>query len=439
MTSTYFISHPVKSIQGEITVPGDKSISHRSLILGSIAKGATTVSGFLEGEDCLATLKAFEAMGVTIERPSAEKLVIHGVGKHGLKQPDSVIDCGNSGTSMRLLAGLLSPQRFNTTLTGDSSLIKRPMERISIPLAQMGADITTTMGKPPLVIKGNQNLQGISYTMPLASAQVKSCLLLAGMYAANETQIIEPHATRDHTEKMLMAFSYPLKRKNNEIIINSNGECRGTFINIPADISSAAFFIVAASIIPKSNLTIKQVGINPTRTGIIDILTRMGAQIKLENKQIIGEEPIADIVIKSSALKGITIPTKLVPLAIDEFPIIFIAAACAKGETTLSGASELRSKESDRIGAMVLGLRQLGIETFDTPDGISIAGGKISGGIVDSFDDHRIAMAFAIAGAVADSQVTIKNCANVATSFPNFIKIANSVQLAIEETCHENR
>lgn len=433
MNLLHFLSSPAKALQGDITVPGDKSISHRSIILGAIAKGTTTISGFLDGEDCLATLKAFQSMGVAIEGPVAKRVVIHGVGKYGLQKPKGAIDCGNSGTSMRLLAGLLAAQSFDSELTGDESLRKRPMERISRPLKQMGAELVTTEGKAPLFIHGGQTLQGISYEMPEASAQVKSCLLLAGMYAQGETRVIEPGFTRDHTERMLTTFSYPIQKAENTIIINSDSECLGTDIIIPGDISSAAFFIVAATLIPGSEIVIRNVGINPTRTGIIQILTSMGADISLDNKRLCGEELVADLYVKHAPLEGIDIPSALVPLAIDEFPVIFIAAACAKGQTLLHGARELRSKESDRIGAMVDGLQRLSIEAQGFDDGIYINGGILQGGEVDSYHDHRIAMAFAIAGAVAKSSVLIKNCTNVATSFPTFVKTAKQMNLAIKE------
>lgn len=439
MSSVNFKSSPVKALVGEITVPGDKSISHRAIILGAIAKGTTTVSGFLEGEDCLATLKAFRAMGVEIEGPFNQRIIIHGVGKYGLRKPKQIIDCGNSGTSMRLLAGLLAAQSFDSEMTGDQSLLKRPMERVSRPLKQMGADIMTTGGCPPLYLRGRHKLYGIRYEMPVASAQVKSCLLLAGLYAQGETTIIEPGQTRDHTEKMLTAFSYPIQKAENTLIINSENECLGTDIIVPGDLSSAAFFIVAATLIPGSELFIKNVGINPTRTGIIQILTLMGADIRLNNKRLYGEELVADIQVKYAPLEGIDIPVAFVPLAIDEFPIIFIAAACAKGQTLLHGAKELRTKESDRIGAMVEGLQRLGIEVQAFEDGLTIKGGSLEGGEINSYHDHRIAMSFAIAGAVAKTDLTINDCANVTTSFPNFVKTANEIKLAIKEIYNEVR
>ncbi|HAT8968299.1 TPA: 3-phosphoshikimate 1-carboxyvinyltransferase [Legionella pneumophila] len=428
-----FISKPVGCLKGEITVPGDKSISHRSIIFGAIAIGTSVIDGFLDGEDCIATLKAFQSMGVRIEGPDKQRVIIHGVGKYGLKQPQNIIDCVNSGTSMRLLAGLLAAQQFDSQLTGDESLLKRPMLRISRPLSQMGADVTIQDGKPPIVIKGGKKLNGIHYVMPEASAQVKSCLLLAGMYAEGQTKITENAVSRDHTERMLRTFSYPVQIQDGAIVIDRNGECHGTRLNIPGDISSAAFFIVAASITPGSDVLIRNVGINPTRTGIIHILTEMGADIRVLNQRAYGEEPVADLHIRYSQLKGIDIPASMVPLAIDEFPVIFIAAACAQGKTTLHGAKELRLKESDRIGAMVDGLNQLGVHAEGFDDGILIEGGSIQGGEVNSRGDHRIAMSFAIAGAVASAPVTIKNCANVATSFPSFVTTANMLHFQIEE------
>ena len=413
-------------------MPGDKSISHRAIILGAIAQGITTIQGFLDGEDCLATMHAFQSMGVKIEGPISQRVIIHGVGKHGLKQPTNSINCGNSGTTMRLLSGLLAAQSFDSELIGDESLLKRPMERVSRPLCQMGADVMTTNGRPPLRIHGGQLLQGISYEMPEASAQVKSCLLLAGLYAKGETRIIEPGLTRDHTERMLAAFSYPIHVSDRTVVINGTSECQGTEISVPGDISSAAFFIVAATLIPNAELVIRNVGINPTRTGIIQILKQMGANINLTNQRLFGEELVADIYVKHAQLRGIHIPAACVPLAIDEFPVIFIAASCAKGQTVLHGAKELRCKESDRIGAMVDGLLSLGIDAQALDDGVVIHGGVLQGGVVDSRHDHRIAMAFAIAGAVSQAPVTIKHCANVATSFPDFVNTANRIKLAIQ-------
>ena len=432
-----FISSPVSFLRGDVVVPGDKSISHRAIMLGAIAKGTTTVSGFLDGEDCLATLRAFRNMGVEIEGPEAQCVVIHGVGKYGLQKPKNVLDCGNSGTSIRLLAGLLAAQSFESELTGDESLLKRPMERISRPLLQMGAEISTQNGRPPIHIRPAHKLTGITYEMPEASAQVKSCLLLAGLYAEGETQIIEPSLTRDHTERMLASFSYPIQKSENTIVINSLSECLATDIIVPGDISSAAFLIVAATLVPNSDLYIRGVGINPARTGILHILKLMGANITLLNKRLCGEEPIADIHVQSASLEGIDIPASMVPSAIDEFPVLFIAAACAKGQTLLHGAKELRSKESDRIEAMVDGLVRVGIEAEALEDGIFINGGVIQGGTIDSRHDHRIAMAFSIAGAVANDSITIEHCENIATSFPTFLTMMNQINLSIRVNTDE--
>lgn len=437
MSLLHFVSSPVRKLQGDITVLGDKSISHRAVILGAIAKGTTTISGFLDSEDCLATVNAFRSMGVAIEGPISQRVIIHGVGKYGLQKPPLAIDCGNSGTCMRLLAGLLAGQSFDSELTGDESLQKRPMERISRPLMQMGAEITTHQGRPPLLINKVRALNGIRYAIPEASAQVKSCLLLAGLYAQEETQIEELGLTRDHTERLLTAFSYPLQKAENTLIINSESECLGTDIIVPGDLSSAAFFIVAATLIPGSEILIRNVGINPTRTGILQILDKMGANISLNNKRLCGEELVADLFVKSALLEGIDIPAALVPLTIDEFPILFVAASCAKGQTLLHGAKELRHKETDRIRAMVEGLRSLGVEARAFEDTVFINGGPLRGGEVDSFGDHRIAMAFAIAGSLAKTPVLIKNCRNVATSFPNFVNTAEKIGLAIRETYDE--
>lgn len=431
MNTINYISYPTTSIQGEISVPGDKSISHRAIILGAIAQGITRISGFLDGDDCLSTISAFRSMGVLISEPKAHYVEVIGVGKHGLKKPLNPLDCGNSGTTMRLLSGILAAQAFDSQLTGDDSLLKRPMRRVSQPLSQMGAEIQTIGDCPPLVISGGHDLRGIRYEMPQASAQVKSCLLLAGMYARGETTLIETGVSRDHTERMLSAFSYPIHRLRGLIRIDSNHECIGTDIQVPGDLSSAAFFIVAATIVPGSKLKILNVGLNPTRTGVIDILNQMGANIRIENQRYYGEEPVADIYVCYAPLTGIEIPLPLVSLAIDEFPILFIAAACAKGKTILRGASELRYKESDRIGVMAKGLQQLQIEAIPRDDGIIIEGGKIAGGVVESNGDHRVAMAFSVAGAVATSPITIKNCHSVSTSFPGFVDVANNVRLSV--------
>jgi 3-phosphoshikimate 1-carboxyvinyltransferase len=437
--SITFIVQPGGHLRGVARVPGDKSMSHRSIMLGSLAEGVTHVKGFLEAEDALATLQAFRDMGVQIEGPVGGCVTIHGVGKHGLKAPQKELYLGNSGTSMRLLSGLLAGQPFNTVLTGDQSLSGRPMKRVTEPLALMGADIKTTeKGTAPLHITGRAGkLQAIDYIMPMASAQVKSCLLLAGMYAQGETSITEPAPTRDHTERMLSGFGYPVKREGNKISINADGKLTATEIDVPSDISSAAFFLVGASIAPNSDITLKHVGINPTRTGVISILRLMGASIEILNEREVGGEPVADLRIVSKQLKGIAIPEELVPLAIDEFPVLFIAAACAEGQTRLSGAEELRVKESDRIQVMADGLHVLGVDAQPTPDGMVIqGGGKIGGGVVTSHGDHRIAMAFAIAGLRASAEITILDCANVNTSFPEFKDLAKNLGLAL--VCEES-
>lgn len=432
-TDLIFLAKPGSSLAGRIRVPGDKSISHRSIMLGSLAEGTTEVEGFLEGEDALATLQAFRDMGVVIEGPHHGRVTIHGVGLHGLKAPAGPLYMGNSGTSMRLLSGLLAAQPFDTTLTGDASLSKRPMNRVAKPLREMGAVIETgPEGRPPLTIKGGQRLTGMAYDMPMASAQVKSCLLLAGLYAAGRTSVTEPAPTRDHTERMLRGFGYPVSVEGSTVSVEAGHKLTATRIEVPADISSAAFFLVAASIAEGSELVLEHVGINPTRTGVIDILRLMGADIEILNAREAGGEPVADIRIRASHLRGIEIPEALVPLAIDEFPVLFVAAACAEGETRLTGAEELRVKESDRIQVMADGLRVLGVDATPTPDGMLLRGGPMAGGEVESHGDHRIAMAFSIAGLRAQGPITIRDCANVNTSFPTFVEIARRLGLSIE-------
>jgi len=428
-----FISRPTSTLKGTARVAGDKSISHRSIMLGSLAEGTTKVSGFLEGEDALSTLAAFRAMGVEITDPVNGQLEIKGVGLNGLKQPDAPLDMGNSGTSMRLLTGLLSGQKFDSSLIGDESLSKRPMSRVAAPLSLMGGQINTASeGRPPLQIKGGKYLVGIEYPMPMASAQVKSCILLAGLYAEGETAVIEPAPTRDHTERMLRAFGYEVKTEDARISLRSGGKLIACELDIPADISSATFFMVAACIAEDADLLLEHVGVNPTRDGVITILKLMGADLVLENERMVGGEPVADIRVRSSKLKGIQIPEDQVPLAIDEFPALFIAAACAEGTTVLTGAEELRVKESDRIQVMADGLKVLGIKHKVNPDGIEIQGGQMNGGQIDSHGDHRIAMSFSVAGIRAKKPIEILDCKNVATSFPNFVELANAVGMSIE-------
>ncbi|MCL7945334.1 bifunctional prephenate dehydrogenase/3-phosphoshikimate 1-carboxyvinyltransferase [Marinobacter sp. ATCH36] len=428
-----FRLQPGGRISGEIRVPGDKSISHRSIMLGALADGITEVKGFLEGEDSLATLQAFRDMGVTIEGPDDGFVRIHGVGINGLQAPRGPLYLGNSGTAMRLFSGLLAAQPFDSELTGDKSLSKRPMGRVADPLRAMGAVIDTAEGgRPPLKIRGGHALAGIHYEMPVASAQVKSCLLLAGLYAEGVTSVTEPAPTRDHTERMLEGFGYHVHRDLATASVTGGGRLTATAIDVPADISSAAFFLVAASIAPDSELTIRHVGMNPTRVGVINILRMMGADIEVLEERVIGGEPVADLRVRSAELKGIDIPEDQVPLAIDEFPVLFIAAVCAEGRTVLRGAEELRVKESDRIQVMADGLTILGVETTVTPDGIIIDGGQnLSGGTVNSHGDHRIAMAFAVASLRANGNIEVTDCANVATSFPDFVGLAKRTGINI--------
>ena len=431
---TSFKAYSCHSLSGSIQVPGDKSISHRSIMLGSIANGVTKVSGFLEGEDSLATLKAFQQMGVQIERKGSN-ITIHGVGKHGLKSTSKALNLGNSGTSIRLMSGLLSAQKFNSQLCGDESLSKRPMARVIEPLTMMGAKIDSHESKPPLSIIGNQKLSAINYTLPIASAQIKSSLLMAGLYADGETCIIENSKTRDHTERMLRGFGYPVNTVNGQISLKGGGELHACDIEVPSDISSAAFFIVAASIAKEADITLNAVNINPTRTGILDILNLMGANISLTNERLVAGELVADIRVCSAKLQGIDIPLELVPLAIDEFPVIFIAASCASGETLLTGAKELRVKESDRIQVMADGLTTLGIENDVLEDGIRIQGSEFrkQNSVIKSHHDHRISMSFAIASSRSEYDIEIEGVDNVQTSFPNFVELSNKIGMNIEE------
>lgn len=433
MSDLRFLTTPGGRLTGRLRVPGDKSISHRSIMLGSLAEGETRVSGFLEGGDSLATLAAFRAMGVDITGPRDGRVRIRGVGLHGLTAPAAALYLGNSGTSMRLMSGLLAGQTFDTTLTGDDSLSGRPMQRVVRPLTAMGASIDATpAGTAPLLIHGGASLTGIDYDMPVASAQVKSSVLLAGLYAAGTTCVREPAPTRDHTERMLAGMGYPVRRETGRICLDGGHLLHAIDIDIPADISSAAFFLVGASIAPGSDLTLEHVGMNPTRTGVIDILQRMGASIEISNARDVGGEPVADLRVRSAALRGIDIPPELVPLAIDEFPVIFVAAACAQGRTVLTGAEELRVKESDRIQVMADGLNTLGIDAVATPDGMRIEGGVPGGGCVDSHGDHRIAMAFTMAALRARAAIEIRDCANVNTSFPDFVGQARQAGVNVE-------
>jgi len=429
-----FVVEPSALKNGTVTVPGDKSISHRALILGAIAEGKTTVRGFLDGDDCLASLAALQSMGVRIDRPSATQLVIEGAGAAGLRAPAEVLDMGNSGTAMRLLAGLLSGQTFSSQLTGDASLSKRPMNRVIKPLTMMGAQIQSDDGKPPLVIDG-QALNGVVYSMPVASAQVKSSILLAGLYADGEVVLQEPAVTRDHTERMLGTMGAKISVGETQMIMHGGQQLRATDIQVPADLSSAAFVILAAILSSDAEVTITDVGVNPTRTGVIEILKAMGADIAIQNVRLFGEEPVADLTIRSSNLQGVDVDPAKVSLAIDEFPVLFIAAACAQGKTTFSGIGELRVKESDRIAAMAEGLRALSVSVDETEDGAVIHGGKLYGGNVRSHGDHRIAMSFAVAGSVAEWAVHIADTDTVGTSFPGFTECMQS--LGIDIVCEQ--
>jgi 3-phosphoshikimate 1-carboxyvinyltransferase len=427
-----WLSAPSGPLRGEIRVPGDKSISHRAIIFASLAEGTSRISGFLEGEDTRATARAFAQMRVRVDAPQPSERIVHGIGLRGLRAPSTAIDCGNAGTGMRLLAGLLAGQAFDSTLTGDESLSRRPMRRVIDPLQQMGARIEAEQGGvPPLRIAGARALRGIDYELPVASAQVKSAILLAGLYADGETRVREPHPTRDYTESMLRAFGCAIEFGPGWATLNGANRLRATDIAVPADFSSAAFFIVAASIVPGSEVLMRDVGINPRRTGLLHALRAMGADINAMNSRSVGGELVADLVVRQAQLRGIDVPLELVPDMIDEFPILFVAAAAAQGTTRIRGAAELRVKESDRIAVMAKGLRQLGIQIEETSDGAVIEGGQFGGGEVDSAGDHRCAMSFAVAALLAASVVKIRDCANVATSFPGFIELANASGFAL--------
>ena len=421
------------ALRGDLAVPGDKSVSHRAIMLASLADGVSQVEGFLEGEDARATEAIFRRMGVHIDVPGPGSRIIHGVGIDGLRAPDGPLDCGNAGTGMRLLAGLLAGQAFDTELVGDASLSKRPMRRVTVPLARMGARIDTGEGGlPPLRIHGNNALHGIDIETEIASAQVKSALLLAGLYARGTTTVREPHPTRDYTERMLQALGWPIEFAPGFARLDGGHRLYARDILVPADFSSAAFFLVAASLVPGSELRLKRVGMNPRRTGLLHVLRAMGADIREEQPGEQGGEPVCDLVVRHAPLHGIEVPVEHVADMIDEFPVLFIAAACAEGITVVRGAAELRVKESDRIATMAAGLRTLGVRVDETPDGATIHGGAtLHGGSVDSHGDHRIAMAFAVAAQLADGEVRIGDVANVATSFPDFDGLARGAGFAL--------
>ncbi|HTY92358.1 MAG TPA: 3-phosphoshikimate 1-carboxyvinyltransferase [Steroidobacteraceae bacterium] len=426
---------PGARVGGEVTVPGDKSISHRSLMLGGIATGPTHIRGFLASEDCLATLGALGALGVRIERPEPTRVIVHGVGADGLHAAAAPLDMGNAGTAMRLSMGLLAGRPFSSTLIGDASLMRRPMERVAGPLRRMGAEITTHEGRPPVVLHGGRILHGIDYAMPVASAQVKSAILLAGLSATGRTRVTEPAPTRDHTERMLGAFGARVTREGATVSLVGGQHLVGTNIEVPADFSSAAFFLVAGVLAAEEGLWLRNVGVNPTRTGLLQMLQLMGARISVHPRGAAADpvgEPLADLEVRAGRLRGIEVPEALVPLSIDEFPVFFIAAACAEGETVVRGAGELRVKESDRLAVMAEGLQALGVEHTLLPDGIRIRGGRgFTGGTVDSHGDHRIAMAFAVASLRASAPLRILDVANVATSFPGFVDLAQGVGIRI--------
>jgi len=431
-----FISRPVDTLHGSLTVPGDKSISHRALILGAMAEGDTRISGFLDGADTNATLHAFRDMGVAIERDGPHDLTVHGAGLYGLQAPPRPLDLGNSGTSARLLAGLLAGQSFDSELIGDASLMQRPMRRVVDPLRLMNADISCSpAGTLPLHIHGGRRLHAIDYVLPVASAQLKSALLLAGLYASGTTVLTEIGVTRDHTERMLADFGCPVRREGARINLNAT-PLQGRAVAVPGDISSAAFPLVAACLVPGAAVQLQNIGVNPTRNAVIGILRLMGADIEVTERDTGQSEPVADIRVRQVPLHGIAIPEELVPVAIDEFPAILVAAAVAKGETVLSGAAELRVKESDRIKAVAAGLAALGIDVETRDDGMRVTGGRLQGGAVDSFTDHRIAMAFAVAGAAAQGPVRIRDCANVNTSFPGFADCMQQIGMDIEALQH---
>lgn len=429
----------MRRVAGRAAVPGDKSISHRSVLLSGLASGDSEVRGFLASEDCLASLRAMRSLGVRIEQPGPERVRVHGVGLHGLKGAAHALDMGNAGTAMRLFTGLLAAQSFDSTLIGDESLMQRPMERVARPLREMGADVRTHDGKPPVEIVGGRRLHGIEYRMPVASAQVKSALLLAGLYAEGATIVSSPAACRDHSERMLLSAGVRIDTQGLVTTIHPPQKLESQTLEVPGDFSSAAFFIVAALLgAAPEGLVLENVGINPTRTGLLDILRSMGGRIEVENERLSGAEPVADLRVHASPLKGVDVPPGAVPLAIDEFPVLFVAAACARGQTRVTEAEELRVKESDRIAAMAAGLEAMGVEHEATPDGMRIEGkpegAAFRGGEIDSRGDHRIAMAFCIASLRAAKPIAVRDTANVATSFPGFVTLARAVGLDLAES-----
>ena len=434
-----FEARPAQRVSGAMEVPGDKSISHRALMISGLADGTSEVTGFLASEDCLATLRAMRDLGVNIERPGPTHVIVHGAGLRGLKKAGHALDMGNAGTAMRLFTGLLSAQEFASTLIGDASLMQRPMERVAKPLRQMGADVRTREGKPPVEIGASPGLTGIDYVMPVASAQVKSAVLLAALYARGVTSVSSPGICRDHTERMLQSCGVQVTTEGLRSRLEPPPRLASQRLNVPGDFSSAAFFIVAGVLgAGGDGLLIRNVGMNPTRSGLLDILRGMGADIEVLRMGASGAEPVADLKVRKSALEGVAVPESLVPIAIDELPILFIAAACARGETLVTGAQELRVKESDRIAAMSAGLCALGVAHEVLPDGMRIhgrpQGAAFGGGEIDSHGDHRVAMSFAVASLRASAPIRIRDVANVATSFPGFSDLACRAGLDIAES-----
>lgn len=426
------------SLSGECLLPGDKSISHRALIFSAISENRVTIDNLLVAEDVLATQEALKSLGVQVvcDEQSGQRTVV-GVGLGGLSRPLKAINLGNSGTSIRLLAGLLSAQPFESVCIGDASLSKRPMGRVITPLRRMGAQISGVvsdkMVTAPLKIVGVPRLKGISYDLPMPSAQVASAILLAGLYAEGNTRVSGLGIARDHTQRMLSYFGYQsLVEQKDAVCIKGGGRLLGRDIIVPGDFSSAAFFIVAASIIPGSDVVFRKVGVNPGRTGLLTILKAMGADITLFNPCLLGDEPAADIRVRFAKLSGVRVPDEWVAAAIDEFPVLMVAAACATGVTIIRGAKELRVKECDRIQVMIAGLNSLGVKAVEYPDGARIEGGSlIKGGVVDSKGDHRIAMAFAVLGALVDTQLTVTGASSIATSFPQFVTFARQLGFVV--------
>lgn len=430
-----FVVQPGGSVQGRIRMPGDKSISHRAVLLGAMARGETHVSNFLESQDCLATLNALHALGVQMDHAPSGHVRIQGVGAGGLRAPARTLDCGNSGTSLRLLSGMLAGQSFAAILDGDDSLRRRPMQRVIEPLTRMGARFESTTGHAPLTVHGCRPLNSLRYKLPVASAQVKSAILLAGLQATGETWVLEPAVSRDHTERMLQLLGCRLLCDGDWLGVVGGSELYAADITVPGDLSSAAFFLVGAAICPGAAVTVEGVGINPTRDGVLRLLQRMGAEIRVHPLPQLGTEPAADIEVRGGDLHGIEITPADVPLAIDELPVLLVAAALAQGQTRLHGAAELRVKESDRLAAVAAGLQTLGVPVELFTDGMQITGvGQFGGGEIDSRGDHRIAMTFVIAGLRATRPVRVRDCRNVDTSFPGFAETARKAGLDLRVT-----